>query len=589
MNTTTNHLLATLSLTALLGSLIACGGLSQDNNDDNTTTPTDTSKAQLLACEDFGEDLTLTDEIDDGVDYIVDCQVGSRGELVVEPGVVIQFKPGASLIATGAGSIVAKGTAAKPIVFTGEVQEKGSWGGISILSQSPKNEFDHVTVEYGGGEEFGYDNIAAGLVVDRVANLELRNSTIRESKSYGFYHNGNFIEFEKNTITGSELAPAVIPAWSLHELDVESDLTGNGQDHVLILDGSRPKTAVTWEALSVPYLFRASTILSSDGIVTIAPGATLMFANNTGLSLLGQSIVAKGTEAAPITFKGETEEKGAWLGIHNTGSNAPNVFDHVVISHAGGSGGFGYENKEAALVIENLGKLELTNSTITHSAGYGLHGYDLGELMFANNTITECELEPVAVPSELAYEIDIDSDLTGNGRDYVLVNAELTVKDFSSTWKNLSVPYLIPAGEVLELRGRTKLILEAGTEVAFGEDAGLSVVSGSLQAKGTELSRVKFFGEKDTAESWRGLYIGTSDPLNKLEYTTIRNAGGTAIYDDGERGAIVVDTPAQVTLDQVDLEESGTCGVNLIDKGSKAIIDGTSYEAADESGMCVGS
>ena len=562
---------ATLCSLSLISSLAACGGV--DNNDSDGGNTTDTTLAQWLDCSSFGGDLRLTNEVDDGVDYIVDCVANVGGDLVIEPGVVIQFAPEAGL-RVGGGSISAVGSAEAPIVLTGEVKEKGAWRGVYIESDNVKNKLEHVTLEYAGGEAFNSNGDKGSIVLYAGGTLSLKNSTIKESAHFGLNNNyAASLTFEENTITGSELAPITIQAQLLHELDAASQLTGNGRDRVETNDAAVSVGEVTWEALSVPYFVGASLWIKGSSVVTIAPGATFLFAPNGGLSIQGSSALsAQGTSEAPITLKGEVEEKGSWRGVYVDTNDPRNSFDHVELMHAGG-GAFNSNGHLGALILAPDSKASLKNSTIAQSAAFGLNGHSsVSGLTFEKNTITECDREPVVVPAALLHEIDVESDLTGNAKDYVTVG-ESKVSGVTATWESLSVPYYMRSGGVLNVAGGSVITIGAGTEFRFGADAGLSV-SGALIAAGNEAARVQLLGEVEVAESWRGVYFGSDNVLNKLTHTTIKHAGSSEFNSNGDKGGVIVYGDARLEVEDLAVEESGACGVNVTSRSGTLLVDG---------------
>jgi len=67
--------------------------------------------------------------------------------LTVEQGVIVRFNRGTYLDVKG--HLQAKGTAAEPIVFTGQDETPGWWHGIVIVEDGSA-ELEHVTVAYAG-------------------------------------------------------------------------------------------------------------------------------------------------------------------------------------------------------------------------------------------------------------------------------------------------------------------------------------------------------------------------------------------------------------------------------------------------------
>lgn len=90
-----------------------------------------------------GEQLWTSDKtwVLEGIVYV---EAGAR--LVIEAGTLVQGRAGSALLVTRDGSIQARGTAAKPIVFTSAVpagkRRAGDWGGVVMLGNAPVNTAD---------------------------------------------------------------------------------------------------------------------------------------------------------------------------------------------------------------------------------------------------------------------------------------------------------------------------------------------------------------------------------------------------------------------------------------------------------------
>jgi hypothetical protein len=126
----------------------------------------------------------------DGTRYSVREDLEVRSGLRIEAGATFEFNADRSFIIHRDNNsyIIAKGTAAKKIVFTGKEKTKGYWNGIAIISNSELNEFDYVEVT-GGGSSFlpGLSNTGAniGLDGDNEAKLKITNSSISNGGGWG--------------------------------------------------------------------------------------------------------------------------------------------------------------------------------------------------------------------------------------------------------------------------------------------------------------------------------------------------------------------------------------------------------------------
>ncbi|RKH05144.1 hypothetical protein D7X74_34785 [Corallococcus sp. CA047B] len=129
---------------------------------------------------------------------IPDTTVSYTGALTIEPGVRLQFEASSGLRIEQDGSLVARGTAADRIVFTGRTETSGYWKGISIRSSSGNNVIAFADVTYGGSDDFCCDYFTnAGDIVANISvgggngsnqgRLQLTDSVISQSPAYGVF------------------------------------------------------------------------------------------------------------------------------------------------------------------------------------------------------------------------------------------------------------------------------------------------------------------------------------------------------------------------------------------------------------------
>jgi hypothetical protein len=128
----------------------------------------------------------------DGATYLVSNDIEINSGVKIAPGATFEFAADKAMyIDDQGGYLVAKGTAAQKITFTGKQKTAGFWRGIMIYSSSPLNEMDHVTISYGGSNSLSGVSAKSNLVVyhngSTPAALKLTNSAITNSAGYGIY------------------------------------------------------------------------------------------------------------------------------------------------------------------------------------------------------------------------------------------------------------------------------------------------------------------------------------------------------------------------------------------------------------------
>ncbi|PCJ64363.1 MAG: hypothetical protein COA58_13495 [Bacteroidetes bacterium] len=332
-----NKLFVFLFSITLLTNLSSC-------KDDEVEPKPQIIQALELNCETVPEDSTLT-LVDLGleVDYVLNCIGKVRGDLIIEPGVTVQFGTDAGIKVSETGSIQVLGTAQDPVVFTGEDLIPGSWKGIFIDSKDVKNKIEYATVEYAGGGYFNSNGDLGGVIVYSNTLLNMNNTTISHSKAYGFNasYGGDELVLKDNTITNCNVPMLVLPNY-VDGMD-GGTYTGNKTDAIYVANGFTTIDA-TWRNLGVPYHILARLVVSAGGgKLTINPGVVMEFGLNGSLEVAEgasgskPSLIAVGTAQNPILFTGIDKVEGAWKGIWFDTPSALNEIGFVTIEYASNS------------------------------------------------------------------------------------------------------------------------------------------------------------------------------------------------------------------------------------------------------------
>jgi hypothetical protein len=123
-----------------------------------------------------------------------------------------------------------------------------------------------------------------------------------------------------------------------------------------------------------------------------------------------------------------------------------------------------------------------------------------------------------------------------------------------------------------DIEVKADLVIAPGVVIAFEQDKGLQVVSGSIQAKGTVTNSITFKGTQTEAAFWKGLLIYANES-NALEYVTIKD-GGSSAYNEIGRPAGIALAGTEITGATLRLANSvitGSGGYGLYVQGSSAI------------------
>jgi len=330
--------------------------------------------------------------------YVVEGDRDVTAELTIEPGVTLQFDAGASLsIDDDGGALIANGSSAEPIVFTGTQSVKGFWKGVLINSNSPLNSMKFVTVEYGGNDKLINCSAChpANLFIYGESRIVIEDCTLSSGSAHGLgIHDkdADLTSFARNTFADNEGPPIRLPANHVTHLDADSDFVGgagteNGEPNIVVTY-SELTVKSTWLDHGVPYLF-AEQAIDVEADLTLNPGVTLTFPEDGRMRVRSDgSLNAVGTPSKPITFTSTTQVAGYWRGISIETSSPLNIMDYVDI-------GWGAREKlincsacaPANIILDDApARLTITNSNIHGSLGWGLFVRSDGNLTETGNT-----------------------------------------------------------------------------------------------------------------------------------------------------------------------------------------------------------
>ncbi|MDT0294603.1 hypothetical protein ACFQ3R_04430 [Mesonia ostreae] len=338
----------------LVGSIFTSCSSDDDTLDDTgTNPPQENNQAILLDCDSFqannADAILLLEDLNDEVDYIINCVTVVQVDLKIEPGVVIQFTDGAGMKIRESGSLNAVGTENKPIAFSSAAQVKGAWKGIISDSEKIKNRFDYVTIEYAGAGNLGAATQLGSLIFTPNAYYRLNNVTIRNGLNYGLFSNNYDYDAEINDciITNCDV-PMFVDTNILSTIS-GGDFTGNTTDVIRLNGGSTGTVDAshTWKDLGIPYRVAEDIIIKDGAKLTLEPGVILEFEDTKGMTIdklfdEGSALIAVGTPTNPIVFTGVTKSPGAWKSIFcYRSTSVQNKMENVLIEYAGGAGADG--------------------------------------------------------------------------------------------------------------------------------------------------------------------------------------------------------------------------------------------------------
>ena len=286
-------------------------------------------------------------------------------KVVFEPGVEYRMAVDTILEIgwnSNASSIIANGTAAKPIKFTNASATAGMWKSILIGSKVRSDSvLNYVTISGGG-------NGAPALDVH--AAITLKNLTL-DGNMRGLEVDGGGLGATSTalTITRTMGPPVVVDLLNATTLPMGT-YTGNTNDWIVIKGGDIVVPG-TLANLGVPYRIEGTAQANGNSTLTIAPGTTFLMGPDAELEIGWNSspakILAVGTAMAPIVFKGAEDVPGYWNGLTiGTMVAASSKLAYVQISNGGKATPPG-----GGLDLMRM-PFDVSNSKFSKSAGFGI-------------------------------------------------------------------------------------------------------------------------------------------------------------------------------------------------------------------------
>jgi len=317
------------------------------------------------------------------------------------------------------------------------------------------------------------------------------------------------------------------------------------------------------------YVIQAALTISSEEL-TIEPGTVVGFEAGVGLRVRGSAgFLAAGTAEEPIKLTGVNETRGFWTGLSLENlSRTDHVITHTTIEYTAGAAVSG--TQRAGLIIADAVTVRIENSTFRQSAGYGVFLSQNTTVTGAGgNTMTENALgSAYAFGAAVKHLTQGGSTLIGNDLDVVMVHP--TVINDEAVWATGIYRILRGGGgsQAFTVTDPGSLTLGAGVQLHFEEDQALLVRSGAgFSAIGTAQEPILITGTEAVPGHWWGLwFLGTDNPMNRLDHVVIEHAGDNRNGFDVNDANLVLrpdgSVGSQVTVSNTTLRGSAGYGIS---------------------------
>lgn len=322
-----------------------------------------------------------------GVDYILADNVTLSSRLKINEGAHFTVKEAVNVTIQTDGVLEAIGSETNPIVFEGEQNIAGYWGGIWFTNaRSVDNRLSHVHVSDGGNrEEDGvrYNVSVGGQYSNDYSEVKIDNCTFSNSSGFGLMTrraSSKLHDFSSNSFSSN--ASGAIRLFSIDHLRyIDGDTDLGTTNNFVRIDGGVTESDGTWSKLKDDaYYVMNGADLRVESKITVEAGAQFRFNENTKLSVRNDnsSFTAVGTTGNEIVFTSNRSDNTVfWDGIFFNNSNSvDNKMEHCIVENAGRNN-ITSRHLKANISIggqysNDVSTLQLLNCTIRNSGGFGV-------------------------------------------------------------------------------------------------------------------------------------------------------------------------------------------------------------------------
>jgi parallel beta-helix repeat protein len=373
---------------------------------------------------------------------------------------------------------------------------------------------------------------------------------------------------------------------------------------------------VTWKSTGLPYVVTSDVLVeasSGSPVLTIEAGVTVKFNANTTLFIGFNSpggIQAVGTSSQLITFTANTAtpSAGYWGGIYLAPSaTATSQIAYATVAYGGQAGvRGGVHVSSCSPTLSNLTVQNNAYSGISIAGGsptlsaltatsnpWGLVLYGTGSPNVTGSTVSSStvggiyvgspsspSLQTVSITDNTGFAISQDakvtlgtvSGLTATGNTTNGIEVRGSTADVSTTWKNVSLPYVVTGDVYAQGSPSTPVLtIEPGVTVKFNANTTVYVglyYPGGIQAVGTSVSPITFTANtgSPTAGYWQGIQLLSQTTAGtQIAYATV-TYGGVG----GARGGIHI-SGSSPTIDHVRFDTNVYAGVSVNNSGSTVV------------------
>ncbi len=326
------------------------------------------------------------------------------------------------------------------------------------------------------------------------------------------------------------------------------------------------------------------TRVEDGGTLTIAAGTRVLVRPGGYLRTSpfddGGTLIAKGTEAAPIVFTSEQAAPlaGDWGCLYLGSGGDATELSQVVVEYAGGACGASGIGYETGIVVADAQRA-ISDVTVRHSAGHGMILLNAAAVrVFQNNRFADNVLPSLQVNQNQVVTVG-PGHVFDDADDYIEIETKFSLGR-SGTWTRQDVPWRIVGHMQIGSNDNT-VTIEPGTEIQLDGDS-LEVFMANLIAEGTAEAPIVFTSARATpaAGDWGCVYISTGVDSPRFQHVVFEYAGGGAGCTGADYPTALI-VPGTATVTDNEFRDVAGYAIRTVDACPPSFCDNTFTNVAE--------
>ena len=277
--------------------------------------------------------------------------------------------------------------------------------------------------------------------------------------------------------------------------------------------------------LEIDYYINGTLHIEEDACLTIEPGVTIAFTDESGAIIVNESAAMKaiGTQEKPIIFRGTANNNnaGSWNYILYNSQRNDNQMEYVTLLNGGST------NSNDWGLLRVYGKMSMKNCTIDGGLQDGVQLSSGGYFTaFEGNTIKNMAKYPIWTSDVVSIKnFGANNTYTLNAKNFILVEGwSYLIEDY--TLVKQSIPYYFSDGLSFRSDISVKATIQPGTQMLFGAGTNFLIANPvQIVAEGTVDEPIVIKGFENEIGFWNGVMMESERQGNIFNFCQMSGGG----------------------------------------------------------------